>query len=358
MSSKATYFRVGLFVLGGAVLLVGGVLLFGASQLFEKKVHAETYIDESVVGLEVGSPVKYRGVQVGAVKGITFVSRRYPEMSGDAHAQGRYILVDIAFEHDTMGDVSATDLDRRVADGLRIRLASSGITGVAYLEIDYLDKNDPSNAPPALEFSPRSYYIPSAPSTIARFTNALDRIIEQIERTKIDEVGNQLRELLATLEKTIDEDFRPILSNIEASTREFPETMKAARGAVEKLEGIVSDAAASYDRDVGPTLTSLRAATDELEPFARSLNEAVAEVKPTLEEIRSGAKEIPETLAQAQRALRSVDRLAGSQRRDVDEILSNLRVATNDLKELTSTLKRYPAQALFGEPPPRREENR
>jgi len=39
---------------------VVGIVVLGTAQLFEKHVKVETYVDESVQGLDVGAPVKFR----------------------------------------------------------------------------------------------------------------------------------------------------------------------------------------------------------------------------------------------------------------------------------------------------------
>lgn len=38
----------------------------------------------------------------------------------------------------------------------------------------------------------------------------------------------------------------------------------------------------------------------------------------------------------------------------MEEALDNLRVVTQDLRELMGQVKRYPSSALFGEAPPRK----
>ena len=70
MSAKANYFKIGVFILSAAALAVVGVIVLGAGALFEKKIIMETYFDESVQGLGIGAPVKYRGVTVGSVEHI------------------------------------------------------------------------------------------------------------------------------------------------------------------------------------------------------------------------------------------------------------------------------------------------
>lgn len=74
MSTKVSKTAIGAFVLGAIVLLVAGVLVFGGGQLFVTKHTYITYFDGSVKGLNVGSPVMFRGVKVGSVDNISIVA--------------------------------------------------------------------------------------------------------------------------------------------------------------------------------------------------------------------------------------------------------------------------------------------
>ena len=74
MSKKVSKTAIGAFVLGAIVLLVAGVLVLGAGKFFTKEHVYVTYFDGSVKGLNVGSPVMFRGVKVGEVKDITLIA--------------------------------------------------------------------------------------------------------------------------------------------------------------------------------------------------------------------------------------------------------------------------------------------
>jgi paraquat-inducible protein B len=69
---------VGLFVLIGIVLIGAGTVILGGQDLFAEPVLMETVFNESVQGLEVGSAVKFRGVQLGSVSEIGFAQDYYP----------------------------------------------------------------------------------------------------------------------------------------------------------------------------------------------------------------------------------------------------------------------------------------
>ena len=77
MKNKSKHFKIGIFVIGSLIILLVFIFLLGASVLFEKRILVETYFDESVHGLAVGSIVKYRGVSVGSIKSISFVHDEY-----------------------------------------------------------------------------------------------------------------------------------------------------------------------------------------------------------------------------------------------------------------------------------------
>ena len=61
---------IGAFVLGALILIAGSIFLFGSRDLFQKKRHFVAYFEQSINGLNVGAPVKFRGIEVGQVKSI------------------------------------------------------------------------------------------------------------------------------------------------------------------------------------------------------------------------------------------------------------------------------------------------
>ena len=70
MSEKANYFKIGLFFIISAILIVTAVVVWGAGLFAKNKVYFETYFNSSVTGLDVGSSVELMGVKIGRVENI------------------------------------------------------------------------------------------------------------------------------------------------------------------------------------------------------------------------------------------------------------------------------------------------
>ena len=75
MASQKTKFAVGLFVAGGLACVVLVVIWLGMSRFLEKGQFYVTYFDESIQGLVVDSPVKYRGPEKPTMAVIAVVAR-------------------------------------------------------------------------------------------------------------------------------------------------------------------------------------------------------------------------------------------------------------------------------------------
>ena len=127
MSAKANYFKLGLFILIAVTLGIIGVLMLGAGKLLRKNHVIETYLDESVQGVDVGSKVKYRGVSIGNIRRIGFTRDQYSDGKAGA-ASHSYVLLELEINSLPFTTASADELSKNlpqeVRHGLRARLTS------------------------------------------------------------------------------------------------------------------------------------------------------------------------------------------------------------------------------------------
>jgi len=346
MSLKANYFKLGLFVIGAIIAGVILLVVIGSGRWFQPKLTIETYFNESVQGLDIGSKLKYRGVVVGEVTRIGFTYNRY-QQDKPMSQRARFVLVEAQIEPKLLGGRAATgDLTDEnsakleVEKGLRIRLAPLGITGTNFLELDYMDP-----PPPLLQFDwkPDNVYIPSGPSTVLTFVNAAQELFDRLHKWDIEGTLTNLNKLLVTTNTRIDAIDTKALS--QRSVR-----------VLDKVESTLDSIAAKKLSDEGVALLAeMRASNAELKkmltnPSLQKLPDdagaAMARVKDLVTD-----PSLARALANLERTMTRLDRILGGGEADLASSIENLRQITDNLRDLTEETKRYPANLFFGAPP-------
>ena len=67
---------IGAFVVGGVLLLITAIMVFGSGTFFKQSDKYALFFDGSVKGLSEGAPVIFRGVKVGNVDSIGLMYNR------------------------------------------------------------------------------------------------------------------------------------------------------------------------------------------------------------------------------------------------------------------------------------------
>ena len=168
MSTRAHYFRLGLFIILGVMVAIGIAIGVGGGKLFKRTLTIETYFNGSVQGLDVGSKVKYRGVLIGEVTQLGFTSTRY-ELNLPPQQRKPYVYVQARLDLDKAGfngQLTPALLDKLIAKGLRVRMSAQGITGTYFLEFDYAEPARAVMLP--INWQPVHAYIPSSASAVMR----------------------------------------------------------------------------------------------------------------------------------------------------------------------------------------------
>ncbi|MGE5180688.1 MAG: MlaD family protein, partial [Acidobacteriota bacterium] len=71
-----THFKLGLLALVTAAMVIATGLALGLHSLSSDTDEYHSYFDESVQGLDLGAPVKYRGVRIGNVSEVAIAADR------------------------------------------------------------------------------------------------------------------------------------------------------------------------------------------------------------------------------------------------------------------------------------------
>ncbi|MDR2776822.1 MAG: MlaD family protein [Puniceicoccales bacterium] len=73
VSKKANVTLIGVFIVIAMLLFLVAIFAFSSASWFAKKITFYTFFNTSLNGLEVGAPVKFKGIKVGTVKFIEII---------------------------------------------------------------------------------------------------------------------------------------------------------------------------------------------------------------------------------------------------------------------------------------------
>ncbi len=310
MSRKANYFRIGVFVLATIAALVVGTVVISARAFVKDVFYIETYVDQSVQGLSVGSPLNQRGVEIGRVERISFVNTEYPEFAGVSEQDqlreslefSRYVVVVMSVNRAAIADVEEKPqfemiISELVRKGLRLKVSVQGLTGIAYMEADYLDPD--RYEPMEFPWKPKNIYIPWAPGTLKSFEQSIDSILRKVEKVDFEGISTSLNELLVTI-------------NDKAKQVQLAELVEELRH----------------------TNSQIQTLFDPNSPERTGITHAMSQMQATLANLED---------------------FLTRQESDVEEIVENIRRVSGNLRELSEYAKRYPSQVIFGTAPPKSE---
>jgi paraquat-inducible protein B len=338
MGNKATFLRVGLLVVFGIAAVVFVVLFLGRNQVRDGQRY-ETYFRESVQGLDIGAPVKYRGVTLGQVTEITLVSSVYPESMPADNARLSYQLVMVRYLVDTRKLGAVPDLEQAVREGLRARLASQGLTGIAYLEIDFVD---PQKYPVReVPWKPATFYVPSMPSTVAQVQDAVTSVLERLNKIDYAAMAASLQTVLndAHAQLTTGE-VHAVLADTAAITHSLRTTLEQAH-------------LAETASDLRDTVVALKQVAQSKDTQAM-----IAKAAAAADQLADAAKKLPALLAAVQAGVRHTDEGVADVTGMLVPVLRDARAAVANLRDTSEALRRYPAATLLGGPPPHEKEGR
>jgi phospholipid/cholesterol/gamma-HCH transport system substrate-binding protein len=293
MEREANYTAVGAFVL--LIVTMAGLFVYWYAGSGDARDYNryEIYFEGSVSGLNRGSTVRYLGVEVGRVAAIRIDQRAADRVQ---------VIADI----DSHTPISETTL---------ASLSLQGVTGLLY--IDLLANAPDARKTPAVP-SERYPVIGSVRSNFDLFLSSLPDLVGRASAVLSDQ---NIESITKTLE------------SIEQGAASLPDTMRDARQVVAELKS---------------TLVDVRAAAAGAREFMDSSG-------PQLTAAAERFRVLADNLA---RTTGNLDRLMSEHREDLglflrdslpemERLLRDSRVAAQEFRELSRSLKADPSQLLY-----------
>ena len=317
--------KVGVFVLVSLLILLGTLVY--VDQLAGVRVPYKTYF-KYAGGLDPGSQVRFGGMKVGSITAI----RQCRE------------------------DPTKIEILLEVRGGLPVNADSVAmLTSLSPLGDKYLEISTGSNK--ARRLPPWA----TIPST---------------EPVSLDDLAKQASELLPTvrstfqdLQKSIDQltgNARIVLSNVQSMTgpenqRNFTLLLANARELLDKESVQIDRVLHNLDRassQASGTLDQASSALNEVQTAARTANDTFASANRTIGDIRDPIKtdlaELQQTMTDARRLIADLNTVVSANRNNIDDTLENFRAASENLRELTASVRQQPSMLIRGKPTPDR----
>ena len=310
---------VGGFVLGALALAATAVILFGGSRLFATTSLAVIFFEGSVAGLDVGAPVTFRGVRLGAVTRIA--------LNFDPETRTAHIPVVIEVDPDRVTWQGSRpvggDYSRLVAAGLRAQLAlQSFVTGQFRVDLDFR---------------------PDTPIRIVGGETDLPEI--PAIPSELDQLRSKLTEL--PLRDLVDSAQRALNSVDRLTTH-----LDAQVGTVADAVGLAAGAATKTLTTADDSLVQVREAA---KTSLRNVDMLIGDARRQLDG-RGG--ELSRLLTDLDRSLRAVDTLLASAntlvaprssfRGDLEAAIRDVSAAASSLRNFARTVERDPSALLSG----------
>lgn len=336
METRAAYLKVGVLIVAAIVVGLALVWFLSGGQVRRGEL-LETYFNESVEGLQVGSNVQYRGVTVGRVTQIGVVSAVYGRSENEVlrtanlnHPLYQEVMVRYVVDMKKIGMFPS--IESAVNDGLRAQLNSRLVTGLAYINLDFVnpEKYLPQNIP----WKPEGAYVPSMPSAFFEVQNAGQQLLAKLDQVDVAKLVTSLTDLSTNLNDELKSgDVHQMLGSANDLLSTANASVKAADLAglsADLKKTLASLQTVATDPNLRKLLSNGALATDQLAELSARMGTLVQSLQATVRQAQAGTTALQAGLA---------------------PILRNLSATSGSLRDLAESLRQYPAQVLSGPPP-------
>ncbi|HVN04678.1 MAG TPA: MlaD family protein [Bryobacteraceae bacterium] len=315
---------VGLFVLLAGGLLVGAMLAISGGVASATVAH-RTYF-KFAGGVQAGAPVRYGGMTVGRVTRV----RVDPTNS-------TRIEIQVAVNRDTPIKTDSV-----------AKISTLGPLTDNYIEVTTGTQNAPLAPPGSVLNSAEAFglpqlgdaaqaMLPDVHNAIAKLNQNLDGLTVTIARAN-DLLNDRNRAAIAGSLGNVDHLLADARPQVTESLNNLNGLLNDTRPKVTASLTNAQEITKTLNAKLGPLLDQVQTTTARANETLSHLDATLVENRP---DIRAVVVNLRDTLAQ-------LDQTLDQNAPNIDELLDNIRMATENLRALTETLRRAPASLIRG----------
>lgn len=326
MASQKTKFAVGMFLTCGVVFAVLVIIWLGMSRFLEKGRYYVTYFDESVQGLNLDSPVKYRGVFIGRVDRI------------DVAPDSKLIQVVLKIE-------SGQTLDSSIV----AQLKSVGITGSMFIEIDRKKTGEPDQSP-KLNFPTKYPIVASKPSEIGELISGINAVLDQIKSLDLRGIAEQIQRTLENIDQKVSQaDVKGVSDSLEAALERAKLLLNDQRW--DRILSLVDRGVLSFNAVVKGANRSLDRLDKTIVRVDGIVEEKEKSIKAGIDDFKLAMQRANVFLEKGSSLMDGTDAAVTQLKQHLLIVAQNLEKASENLNQIMELLADQPSQLIFGAPP-------
>ncbi len=308
MIRKSVYALTGIFVLVLGTVFIWGVLWIssgGTPKNFDRYL---VYMTDSVSGLNVDAPVKFRGLDVGKVEQITIDPNNLERIR---------LLLQVQKDTPVTSDTVAS-LDYQI------------LTGIASINLSGGKQGSTRLSRPENEEYP---VIQARPSIFSNLDMALSDLLNNLITTSasVNELLNEQNRANVSLS----------LENIAGLTEKFSEQSK-------QLDSVIEDLSITLENTRTASI-GFPALIQELSHSAQAITRMADQIAAVGEKLASASDGIDQAVARSSDDL--VD-FTGNTLPEITAMVGELRMVSENLRRMSETLAEDPSVLIYGTPEP------
>ncbi|MES9968691.1 MAG: MlaD family protein [Candidatus Thiodiazotropha sp.] len=334
MQTKVSPTLIGLFVLLSLGLALSAIFLLSEGRLTHKSTRFILFFEGDVKGLQVGSPVNFRGVRVGKVESMSITyfkeSRefRIPVIIGIDDSR-------VGIDGVHTGSGVLVGMDDLIRQGLRARLnLQSLVTGKLEIELDFHPDT------PIRLVSTQSEYreIPTIQSSMERIATALEAVPFERIMKRLSGILDSIDEMAESGELTrIRDSLLQITQRLDSVTEQLhqvtPQLIDGSTGTLEEARHMLTEITRTATQSQQLIATTETRLTQAFSSWEKTMTNGEA------------------TFSQLGEVAASADKLLSQESPFVTEMTVTLRelgAAARSIRNMSEYLERHPEALLRG----------
>lgn len=286
---KNTSLAIGAFIVGAILIAFMAIMFISGGQYFSPKKRVVMFFEGSVQGLQVGAPVKLKGVVLGEIVDIQIhlADGNQPVLTA---VSADLVLSKISRNGESM---NIEFLKEAIDQGMRAQLNfQSLLTGLLYVELDYF----PDSELKLYNLQDNYLELP----TVAR---GFDEITKNLQEMNIKGlVGNvenlilQINKVVASgkIEQALD-SFDDAAQSINLTSKEFEtlgKNLNQTSTELSKLLVTLNEQAPDMAKQLNGNLIVLQKSLDQFNQTANTLNHTFSEDSPLVYQLNTTMQDI------------------------------------------------------------------